>query len=174
MLFVCQILRDAASHDTPGESPPLFGQLRDPTLGPLKLRVGLGVLTIKFGAELGADLVLLGFGEADAGVVALHSLLDGLQAEVGHGAVGAALVTAQTEEVEVLLGPRDAQAAAALGADDGALEVVVVDALLLTGHVVGLEDLLDTLEEAVEDERLVAALVLGSVEEDFADVVAVT
>nr|WP_232794372.1 hypothetical protein [Pseudofrankia saprophytica] len=132
------------------------------------------MLAIKLRAELGADLVLLGFGEADAGVVALHCLLDGLHAQVGHGAVGAALVTAQAEEVEVLLGPRDAQAAATPSAGDGALEVVVVDALLLPCQVVGLQYLLDALEEAVRDEGLMAPFVLGAVEEHFADVVPVT
>ena len=100
-------------------------------------------------------------------VVLLDSSFDGLDQDGFEGAVGAFLVAADADEVGVdpsgaASGVGDDQPAAALAAEDRALEVVMVDSLLLAGLVVGREDVLDALPGRLADERLVAAVVFDA------------
>nr|WP_238166138.1 hypothetical protein [Kribbella sp. VKM Ac-2527] len=133
----------------------------------------MGLLLVQFGLQSGTDLVLKFGGQSKGLVVLLDGLLDLGYGEVGHVAVGALLLTADTEEVQVLaLGVGDAKPATAAEAEDAGLQVVPVGALLLPSLVHG-EHVLDSVKQGLRDQGLVAALVLDAAEADDAEVVAV-
>lgn len=95
--------------------------------------------------------------ESDVTPLLLDAGLDQIEGDRPLVAVGQTAVVAEAEEVHVLgavavLGLGDAQATAALAAVDAALEIVVVDAALFTGFVVGAEDMLDAIEGVLVDE----------------------
>ena len=113
-------------------------------------------------------------GKPDGGVVPLNRRLHRFDGEVLLAAGVAALVAAKAGEVGVLaLSEGGAQPGAALAAEDAALEVVVVQAGLLSGDVVSFEDGLDAVEQRLRDERLVTSLVLDVLERHVTEVVAV-
>lgn len=111
-------------------------------------------------------------------VVVLDEGLDFVDADGGLGAVGALLLPSDADEVWVdgavaVLGVGDDQAAAAVAAEDAALEVVVVLAGLLPGLGLVGEHFLDSVPDDLVDQRLVTAFVFDSAVADDADVVRV-
>ncbi|MGA8726020.1 MAG: hypothetical protein WB565_13360 [Acidimicrobiales bacterium] len=91
-------------------------------------------------------------------------------------ALGGASVVRKAEEVEVLaamtvLGLGDAEPISALCAVDRAPQIVLVDSVAPTSHVVGGEDLLNPLKGFVIDDRLVVAGVKNAEPDHFAGVV---
>ncbi|HUY21782.1 MAG TPA: hypothetical protein VMV22_05530 [Acidimicrobiales bacterium] len=123
-------------------------------------------------------LAVLGRQLCDARLVeSEHLVFEQVDRHMGLEAVRSLHLAA--DAVEVAIGPSvaprltEAQPVVTAVAEEGALQVVVMDAALLARSGSRLELVLDLVEERLGDERLVAAGVLGTVERDDPDVVAV-
>ena len=136
----------------------------------------MGLDAVELGQQVALDGLAVLMSEVDVVVEVAHAGLDLLDEHGPDGAVVLA-VAAGAHEVRIdhaaaVLGVLDQEARAALAADDGGLEVVVVDVLALA-VAVRVQDVLDLVPGGRVGQGLVLAGVLDSLEGHDAAVVGV-
>jgi hypothetical protein len=175
LLFSGEVSRDCAFDHGPGQATTFRLQFANSSFRPGNLRLGLFALMLQLNLEALPNVVAFVRLKSYLGVIeALDGLFDLLDAVVTLRAVRSLHLSPYAVEVVVgTLRSGETQPVTAVGAEDRALQVVMVDPSFVPGTVVQSRNLLDAVKEGFRYEGLMASLVLNAHKVDVAQVVAI-